>query len=711
MASIIPGYKYDIFISYRQNDNRYDGWVTEFVDNLNKELEANIKERISVYFDINPKDGLLETHSVDRSVEEKLDCLIFIPILSRTYCDPKSFAWQHEFCAFNILAKKDMFGRDIRLSSGNVASRILPVKIHDLDPEDQTLLEKELGGVLRCVEFIYKSAGVNRPLSASEDHPHDNLNKTYYRDQINKVAIAVKEIITALKNQSRHREENLQADFENKPVYRKNNGSKLITGTLIMLVLIIAGYFIFHNLIIPSRQLEKSIAVLPFKNDTPDANDENIPFINGLMEEILINLQTIKEFRVPGRTSVEKYRDNSTKTISEIARELGVNYIVEGSGQKYGNILRLRIQLIRAKGKEAHIWANSYEQEIVATKDIFDIQTQIAQSIAQELKAVITPREKQIIEKRPTENLASYDAYLKGLFFYDKNEEVGNGKAIYWFKEAINLDSAFALPWTYLSMCYWRNANTAGTSEFSEAKQAAERALQLDPSSGIAIVNVAEILDNEYNFQKAEEMIKQALIIDPDNQYVLRNAGRFYTKLGKVNESTNYCTMALRDDPNNRAALYYLAMAYYYAEQFSESWATLNKYQELEYKGLEYLYYQLLLATGDFDKILTNPGFEIDINARNVALAASCFSRGDKVKGEEICDSLKSRNIAEYWIALAYAYGDESTQAVECLEKSFARKEKELTYLIAEPAFKKIRNNPGFTGILNKMKFPVTVDR
>jgi hypothetical protein len=89
MPGLIPGYDYDIFISYRQNDNKYDGWVTEFVANLNKELEATIKDKVTVYFDANPKDGLLETHSVDRSLEEKLRCLIFIPILSRTYCDPE----------------------------------------------------------------------------------------------------------------------------------------------------------------------------------------------------------------------------------------------------------------------------------------------------------------------------------------------------------------------------------------------------------------------------------------------------------------------------------------------------------------------------------------------------------------------------------------------------------------------------------------------
>lgn len=120
MSSVISGFEYDIFISYRQKDNKYDGWVTEFVTNLKKELEATFKEDISIYFDENPHDGLLETHNVDKSLEGKLKCLIFIPIISQTYCDPKSFAWQNEFCAYNNLANEDQFGRDIKLRNGNV---------------------------------------------------------------------------------------------------------------------------------------------------------------------------------------------------------------------------------------------------------------------------------------------------------------------------------------------------------------------------------------------------------------------------------------------------------------------------------------------------------------------------------------------------------------------------------------------------------------
>jgi len=104
MSSILPDFEYDIFISYRQNDNKRDGWVTHFVNALKDELEATIKNPVSIYFDENPHDGLLETHDVDDSLAKKLKCLIFIPIISKTYCDPNTFAWTNELLAFNKLA-------------------------------------------------------------------------------------------------------------------------------------------------------------------------------------------------------------------------------------------------------------------------------------------------------------------------------------------------------------------------------------------------------------------------------------------------------------------------------------------------------------------------------------------------------------------------------------------------------------------------------
>jgi len=190
MPSVLPGFEYDIFISYRQKDNKGDRWVSEFISALKTELEATFKEDISIFFDENPHDGLLETHDVGASLKDKLRCLIFIPIISQTYCDTKSFAWQHEFIVFNKMASKDRFGRDIKLANGNVASRILPVKIHDIDSEDKKNYESETGSVLRCIEFIFKQPGVNRPLK-TDDNRKDNINGTIYRDQINKIADSI----------------------------------------------------------------------------------------------------------------------------------------------------------------------------------------------------------------------------------------------------------------------------------------------------------------------------------------------------------------------------------------------------------------------------------------------------------------------------------------------------------------------------------------
>ncbi len=200
MASIFTGFEYDIFVSYRHNDNAYDGWVTEFVEKLRRELVATVKDRLTIYFDENPSDGLLESHNVDKSLEGKLKCLIFIPIISQTYCDPKSFAWSNEFLSFCNLSTKDRFGRDIKLPNGNVASRILPVRIHEIENEDVRLLENTLGGVLRSIDFIYHAQGVNRPLRPKDDDLQENGNSTIYRNQINKVANAVKEIIAGVKN-------------------------------------------------------------------------------------------------------------------------------------------------------------------------------------------------------------------------------------------------------------------------------------------------------------------------------------------------------------------------------------------------------------------------------------------------------------------------------------------------------------------------------
>jgi TolB-like protein len=602
MASLIPGYEYDIFISYRQKDNKGERWVSKFVDALKTELESTFKEDISIYYDENPHDRLQETHNVDKSLEGKLKCLIFIPILSQTYCDPNSYAWQYEFLAFNKLSIEDRFGRDIKLRNGNYASRILPLRIHDLEQADVKLFEKESGSALRAMDFIFKTAsGVNRPLKTNEDHPQDNLNKTFYSDQINILSNAIKEIIMSLsaepdilgrrkphlkESKDEAKKDNGRKDVISKGIIDQKSKKRLIISLSVLLCII--GAFTTFKIVESSKKandivkLEKSIAVLPFVNDSPD--EENTYFINGIMDEILNNLQKIKGFRVLSRTSTEQYRGSAKLTIPKIAKELGVNYIVEGSGQKYGNTFRLRVQLIAANN-EKHLWGESYEQEIHETKDIFKIQSQVAQIIASELKATITPEEKQQIEKTYTTNLTAYDFYQRGNDALMEYYFVGNipwlNKAEGFFSKALKYDSTFARAYAGLAgVYYWKHGNeykSYFTKNYLDSVLIlADRALSFDDHLSEGYFYRAWYYSNNGKTEQAAKEFDRAIKYNPNYWEAYLQKGN-YVYFGDLNNSDyvkglEYIHKAARINQGRELPfiLYNLGNAYSYFAGFPE---------------------------------------------------------------------------------------------------------------------------------------------
>jgi len=378
MASIVPGYEFDIFISYRQKDNRGERWVSEFVDALKTELDSTFKEEISVYFDINPHDGLLETHDVDASLKEKIKCLIFIPVISRTYCDPKSFAWEHEFKAFIEQASPDQFGLKVKLPNGNVANRILPVLIHDLNDVDIKLCESVIGGPIRGVEFIYKSAGVNRPLRSKEDSPGDNLNKTFYRNQINKVALAINEIVPGLqpeaiayvKEADNIRDPQDEADNEEKRIVIKKSAKsderRILTGVAILAILIFAIFLIFPR-IFKTDKLENlrssdgriTVAVMPFQNITNDTL-WNV-WQEGIQNNLIASLSNTEELKVRQIESITgllqskgltNYSSLTPSAASIVSQKLKANVIICGSINQAGSTIRVNAQLINSKTEE-----------------------------------------------------------------------------------------------------------------------------------------------------------------------------------------------------------------------------------------------------------------------------------------------------------------------------------------------------------------------
>jgi TolB-like protein/cytochrome c-type biogenesis protein CcmH/NrfG len=545
MASIVPGFEYDVFISYRSKDNKYDGWVTNFVINLKKELEATFKEEISVYFDLNPGDGLLETDDIDASLRNKLKCLVFIPVISQTYCDKESYAWKYEFSAFNRVASGDQFGLTVRLANGNVANRILPVRIHDLDPDDIRLLQDELGGPVRSIDFIYRATGVNRPLRADEDHPGDNQNKTYYRDQINKVANSIKGIISALKNPVQ------DAPYRNvtagtKHDVRERLKLRIIIGSVILLVLFLLGYFNFSKIPEPTGQQDKTIAVLPFRNLSRDTTQAY--FCDGFTEEILNNLQKISSFTVRSRISAEQYR-NSQKSIIAIGNELKVNYIITGSVGFEEDDLKIWIQLIDSNNDKP-IWSNDYTREM---KQIFSLQSEIAKEIASELKIILTPEEIVKIEKEPTGNIEAHNYYLQGNYYYWKDFSSGdNNTAIELYEKAISLDPEFALAYAGIANCLLDQYFYKDRSQeiLQKSKEVIDKAFEIDPGLPEARLALGNYYYQGYmDYEKALEQFEKILKDQPRNSLAMYSSAAVHRRAGNWEAARSAFEKAFELDP------------------------------------------------------------------------------------------------------------------------------------------------------------------
>jgi tetratricopeptide (TPR) repeat protein len=464
MASILPGYEFDIFISYRQKDNRHDHWVSDFVDNLKGEIESTFKQEITIYFDENPHDGILETHDVGATLGEKMKCLIFIPILSRTYCDPKSFAWEHEFKAFVKMASEDQFGLKIRLPNGNVTSRVLPVLIHELDADDINEFESILGGVLRGIEFIYKSPGVNRPLRPDEENPHENLNKIYYRNQINKVANSLRDIVSGLKQTSNKavsgHPTTIQAREDGPDEKTRFRLSKshfgIFSGLIVILIVFLGIKFFFHsNKIVHDIDGRISIAVSRFENNS---SDSTLNWLEDGIPELLRNnlAANTKELSVQNSQTINevyetiRHADKASVIAipEEIARRLRTSTYITGSYQKYGKKILTLAKLVDTNTNEV-LWAGKTQGEIERISTLTDsLAIQLRNFL--EIKALEKTADPEL-EKGLTHSSDAYRLYIKGM---NSLMKLDFESALDDFSGAVRIDSSFALAAFFVSNTY-----------------------------------------------------------------------------------------------------------------------------------------------------------------------------------------------------------------------------------------------------------------
>ncbi len=670
MASIVPGYEYDIFISYRQKDNKHDGWVTDFVENLKGELESTFKEEISVYFDINPHDGLLETHDVDASLKDKLKCLVFIPIISRTYCDPKSFAWEHEFKAFIEQASQDQFGLKVKLPNGNVANRVLPIRIHDLDVADIKLCESILGGVLRGVELVYKSSGINRPLRSKEDSPGDNLNKTFYRNQINKVALAIKEIILGLQKESvvlvkesaQHREP-LEGVYKEEKQREKEKPAKLpkskrLLGCIVIAILLVIAAIFVYPRIFKRNTLEKlrssgeriSVAVMPFQNMTSDTT-WNV-WQDGIQDILVTSLSNSEELKVRQTESINtlllskgltNYASMTPSIASSISQKLDASIFIFGSIKQVGATIRINAQLIDSNSDEVF---KSFQIDGIAEK-ILPILDSLALEvknflIISNLKKGVSPDDFQLIAG--TNSPEAYSLFLLGNNAYNKADYF---TAYKMYLQAIAIDSNFNEAALKLSVAYYNEYF------YDEAKRwclrAYEKRDQMPLQLKISTNRIYALLfETQYEEIKYLRQLQEFDDLLPGNYYSL---GYAYSQLHQFDNAIPEYEKALKIynklDLKPKWVFDYtqLGEAYNKTGQYKKEKKLYKKAEKDFPDNYNLIYRQALLAIVEGDTIKANKYIEkgIRIAKENswtdpniTAILASGFSEvGKKDKAEE----------------------------------------------------------------------------
>src|SRR5438309_745630 len=351
------------------------------------------------------------------------------------------------------------------------------------------------------------------------------------------------------------------------------------TAALLALGVIVAGIAMFSRYWIRSTLAasEKGIAVLPFENLSSDK--ENAYFADGIQDEIMTRLSKIADLKVISRTSTQHYK-SAPENLPEIARQLGVAHILEGSVQKSGEAVRVNVQLIKA-ANDSHLWADTFDRKLT---DIFSVESEVAKAIAEQLRAKLTGQEEQVITAKPTDNPDAYDAYLRGLAYTLKTTtSPANALAAQkYLREAVRLDPKFALAWALLSYVdasgYIIQSLQPTVALRDETRQAAETAFTLQPNLGEAVLakgyyHYACLKDYDTAvryFEQARQFLPNSSRIPEQLAYVARRRGEW-------DRSEAYFNEAERLDPRNVSLLTQEAQSYVCLRRFAEALRKLDQ--------------------------------------------------------------------------------------------------------------------------------------
>jgi TolB-like protein/Tfp pilus assembly protein PilF len=456
-----------------------------------------------------------------------------------------------------------------------------------------------------------------------------------------------------------------------------------------------------------------SLAVLPLENLSGDREQEY--FADGMTAELITELGKISSLRVISRTSVMRYK-SVRKPLAQIARELGVDAVVEGEVLRSHDRVRVTAQLIDI-AEDRHIWAESYDRDL---RDVVALQGDVAQSIANAIRARVTPAEFARITPNRRVDSEAYEAYLKGRFFFEKRTSEGIYKGLEYFQQAIRKDPRYAEAYAGLAMTYQNLGSyemLPAKETYPKAREAADKALQLNGALSEAytarglvssmyewdwnaaeqdfqsafLVNsndatahhwYAEHLVNIGHADRAIAELERARGLDPLSLPINATLGRAYRDARRYQESIDQCKKTLDLDPDFAMAHWCLGVSYVAEKRYAEAITEMQR---------------------------ANDVGESPIYTYGVGYAYA--AAGNKVKARAVIDALKQRAdqtyMPAYFIAAIYGALDEKDQAFAWLQRAYDERDPQITYLLLDPFVDPLRSDPRFNALVRKVGFPL----
>lgn len=459
-------------------------------------------------------------------------------------------------------------------------------------------------------------------------------------------------------------------------------------------------------------QAIKSLAVLPLKNFSGNADQDY--FADGMTEELITDLAQIRAVRVISRTSAMNYK-GSSKSLPQIARELNVDAVLEGSVERFQNRVRITAQLIQARG-DRHLWAKSYDRNI---DDVLVLQGEVARAIASEIQIKLSAEELRRLSKPGAVNPQAHEDYLRGRYYWNKRTKEGVEQSIDYLQKAIREDPEYAIAYAALADSYHLLPDLAGSDprdSFQKARTAALKALDLDPSTAEAHAALASVKeDYDWDWSGAERDYQQAIELNPGLGIIHAQYSNLLAETGRISEALPEAKQALQLDPLSSFVNSNLASMLYFAGSYDEAIAQSRKTLDLDsanaraYRNLGRIY----TAQGSYEKAIPefqkaielSPGTPEYLAELGYAFAMSGNRKEAETILRQIENSVQHGEASSYQLAVVYAGMRDKNRAFEFLNKALPERAAGLSYLKVTPIFAQLRSEPDFQAILHQIGF------